>query len=319
MSRVGLRRVGDGGAAGFTLIELLVVLGIIAVVLGMLLPGIQGGREAARRTQCLNNMKQIGLALQNYHELWRVFPPGYVSEVDAGGRDLGPGWGWAANLLPWLEQNALYRSIDFEQTVDSTYNSTASVRIGMMFCPSDLASEDAPVRDAENTVDLVVVPRGSYLGVYGTGSIGDAPGRGTGIFFRNSSIGVVDIVDGTSTTIMVGERSHRLSYATWSGRVPDGWVFKTSSFESGVPSDSFCDDGEPSWCMVLGVVGLKDGPRTPNHPRAHVDDFASRHPGGVNFLWADGSARFVRDTIAPAVYQAIATRNGDELPSEDRF
>src|SRR5262249_54867509 len=95
---------------GFTLVELLVVIAIIAVLIGLLLPAVQKVREAAARTQCQNNLRQIGLALHNYHLTSRCFPPGYVSGRDDAGKDSGPGWGWAAFLLPQLEQEALYKA-----------------------------------------------------------------------------------------------------------------------------------------------------------------------------------------------------------------
>src|SRR5579872_1827700 len=93
---------------GFTLIELLVVIAIIAVLVALLLPAVQQAREAARRTQCKNSLKQIGIALQNYHDSARTLPPGYISLIDTSGNDLGPGWGWAAMLLPQMDQSPLY-------------------------------------------------------------------------------------------------------------------------------------------------------------------------------------------------------------------
>src|SRR5436309_597185 len=99
--------------SGFTLIELLVVIAIIAILIGLLLPAVQKVREAASRLKCKNNLKQIGLAMHNYHGVANRFPPGYVSAVASDGSDLGPGWGWAAHLLPYVEQDNLYKQIDF--------------------------------------------------------------------------------------------------------------------------------------------------------------------------------------------------------------
>src|SRR5450755_3744538 len=104
---------------GFTLIELLVVIAIIAVLIALLLPAVQAAREAARRAQCVNNLKQIGLALHNYEGAQKVLPPGYVSTFDASGTDLGPGWGWAAMILPQLEQVVLYSAVNFSIGVEA--------------------------------------------------------------------------------------------------------------------------------------------------------------------------------------------------------
>src|SRR5438094_9588305 len=123
---------------GFTLIELLVVIAIISVLIGLLLPAVQAAREAARRTQCVNNLKQIGLALHHYEQAYKALPPGYVSNFDALGADTGPGWGWAAMLLPQFEQSPLFHAINFNLAIEAPANSTARLPIVNVFlCPSD--------------------------------------------------------------------------------------------------------------------------------------------------------------------------------------
>lgn len=310
--------------SGFTLIELLVVIAIIGVLIALLLPAVQAAREAARRAQCINNLKQIGIALNTYHDAHKTFPPGYLSEVPAGANretsteDLGTGWGWGSMILPQMEQGPLYNAINFYLPLTVEANTTAQhLRVAGYLCPSDSTIDLVPVRDESNSETIARVGTGNYVGMYGRGEIWAAPGRGDGLFFRNSRIGFQQMIDGSSQTFAIGERSHNLSYVTWTGRVLGGWLFKTSSFEGG--NDQFAPDPEEAYTMVLGPVGLEDPPRTPNHPRAHVEDYWSRHPGGVNFLFADGSVRFIKDSIAPNVYQALATRAGGEVVGADEY
>jgi prepilin-type N-terminal cleavage/methylation domain-containing protein/prepilin-type processing-associated H-X9-DG protein len=310
---------------GFTLIELLVVIAIIAVLIALLLPAVQSAREAARRIQCVNNLKQIGLGLHNYNDAHGVFPPGYASFYkkdggDAGTAedDIGQGWGWGSFILPHIEQRPLFDAINFSLTMTYPDNDTAQLlRVNSYLCPSDATLETVPVRNEANTETVYTVGTGNYVGVYGRGEIGAAPGRGDGMFFRNSKLTFASIVDGTSNTLAVGERSHNLSYVTWTGRAIGGWLFKTSSFEGG--TDQFAVDPEESFTMILGPIGMEHGPRTPNHPEAHVEDYWSRHPGGVNFVFGDGSVRFIKNSINPTPWQALATRAGGEVISSDSY
>ena len=117
--------------------------------------------------------------------------------------------------------------------------------------------------------------------------------------------------------IAIGERSHNLSYATWTARSIDGWLYKTSAINGG--SDKFHAEAEECWTQILGPVGLEDGNRTPNNPEAHVEDYWSYHPSGVNFLFADGSVHFIKNSIHPLVYQGMATRAKGEVISSDQY
>jgi prepilin-type N-terminal cleavage/methylation domain-containing protein/prepilin-type processing-associated H-X9-DG protein len=313
------------GRGGFTLIELLVVISIIGILIALLLPAVQAAREAARRAQCTNNLKQIGLALHNYQNSVGVFPPGYSSlwKTDAGDMgtaedDIGHGWGWASMILPQMEQSNVYNAVNFGLTMTYLDNATAQLmRFSSYLCPSDSPEQLIPVRDEANTDTVYTVASGNYVAVYGTGEIGDAPGAGNGMFFRNSHVSFADLIDGSSQTLCVGERSHNLSYVTWTGRSIGGWLHKTSSIEGG--TDRFSAEPEESFTMILGPVGLEDGPRTPNHPEAHVEDYWSYHPGGVNFLFADGSVHFIKDGIQPQIYRSLATRRLGEVLSADSY
>src|SRR4051794_31705721 len=183
----------------FTLIELLVVIAIIAILAGLILPAVQSARESARRTQCVNNLKQVGLALQGYHDIHLALPPGYVSGFDAVGDDTGPGWGWGAMLLPHLEQGPLFQSCNFSLAIEAQANATGrQAVVGGFLCPSDTtasayravrrdAATGAPVRD------ICQVAPSNQVGMYGTGEPGP---DGEGVFFRNSAVAFRDVTDG---------------------------------------------------------------------------------------------------------------------------
>jgi len=342
---------------GFTLIELLVVIAIIAVLIALLLPAVQAAREAARRSQCINNMKQIGVALHNYVSAHNVFPPGYVSGINktvldacnqdaentpGQGVDTGTGWAWGSMILPQLEQSSVFNSINFNLSVAYHQNDTCSLAaLSVFLCPSDpgpstvpvFADPPDPAQPGTYSASMIIdtVSRGNYVGMYGLGEVcaqsgaidspnnnGAGPqGVHTGIFYRNSRTSFAEITDGTSQTIAVGERSHNLSYVTWVARSVDGWSGKTSPLEGG--TDQFNPSPEESWVQVLGPAGLEDGPRTINNPEAHVEDYWSRHPGGANMLFADGSVHFLKTTIGTTAWRALATRNGGEVISADQY
>ena len=341
---------------GFTLIELLVVISIIAVLIALLLPAVQAAREAARRSQCVNNLKQIGLGLFNYESAQNVFPPGYVSSFNKsdfnacdddteGGSsvDYGTGWAWGSMILPQMEQSPLFNSINFNLSVAYAANNTCSLAVlSVHLCPSDSGPSTIPVFadppdpaqpgsfSAANIVDTV--SRGNYVGMYGLGEVcansggndvannngtNDPLGIHNGMFYRNSRTSIAEIIDGTSQTIAIGERSHNLSYVTWTARSIGGWLGITRGIEGG--TDKFNPSPEECWTQILGPAGLEDGNRTINQDIAHVEDYFSRHPGGANFLFADGSVHFLKQTIAVTPWRALATRNGGETISADQY
>jgi prepilin-type N-terminal cleavage/methylation domain-containing protein/prepilin-type processing-associated H-X9-DG protein len=286
-------RGGDNRHGGFTLIELLVVIAIIAILIGLLLPAVQKVREAAARMQCENNLKQIGLALHNYHDTSKAFPAGYVSAYDSNGNDTGPGWSWAAYLLPQMEQGNLAAAIRFDQRIDAPANSGARVMpVKSYLCPSDAAPPTFTAQrfdSAGNPVASICdVASSNYIGVFGVSEPGV---DGEGVFFRNSAVRIADITDGTSQTLMVGERAHNLAPATWVGAVPGAEIFPYNSSN-----------------MVLGHTGESNGPAGPTES----NHFSSRHTGGGNFLFADGHVQFLTSSVNQLTYKALSTRAGGE-------
>src|SRR5438105_6293628 len=214
---------------GFTLIELLVVIAIIAILIGLLLPAVQKVREAANRMSCTNNLKQIGLALHNYHDAHKRFPPGYIdgntNRANTPDKDVGPGWGWASFLLPYIEQDNVYRQIDFKVGVGIGSNTAISQQpLKVHQCPSDGLQQAFAVYDSSFTTPIATVAHGNYVGCNGwlecywnAGGVGDPSGNdglsggmgqsGNGLFYRNSRNRVANVTDGLSNTIFVGERS----------------------------------------------------------------------------------------------------------------
>jgi prepilin-type processing-associated H-X9-DG protein/prepilin-type N-terminal cleavage/methylation domain-containing protein len=294
----------------FTLIELLVVIAIIAILIGLLVPAVQKVREAAARAQCTNNLKQVGLALHAYHDANKAFPPGYVSGYDTTGADTGPGWGWAALLLPQIEQVALYRTVRFDQPIEAPSNAGARVvPVSLYLCPSDTVSTTVTAmrRDSlGNPLGAICdVASANYVGNFG---ISEPGVDGEGLFFRGSAVAIKDIADGTSSTFMVGERSFHWGEATWVGAVTGASMVP--------PPNSPCPPGVwNSTGMILGHTF--EGMGGPGSVGVEVNGFASRHSGGANFLFADGHVGLVLGSIDHAVYEALSTRAGGELVQGD--
>ncbi|OWK40336.1 DUF1559 domain-containing protein [Fimbriiglobus ruber] len=326
----------------FTLIELLVVIAIIGILVGLLLPAVQKVREAAARTKCANNLKQIGLALHSYHDTNTFFPPGYAdgntNSLSTPDADVGPGWGWASYLLPQLEQGNLYNQINFNQPVGTGVNAQVSLQSLTVFqCPSDPYQQAVPVYDSNFSNPIATVAHGNYVGCNGweecfNGAGGNPqPGDGAdglagvygqggrGLFYRNSRTNIAAVTDGLSNTVFVGERSGNHSPSTWTGAVAGGrcpaWMATQPPSPYTPPPGPAYDNADFGEAFVLAHCNATHLPSA-DFPIYDPDTFYSMHTGqGANFLLGDGSVRFITSSINPNTYQALATIAGGEVLS----
>src|SRR5262249_29927750 len=206
--------------SAFSLVELLVVIAIIGVLVSLLLPAVQKVRESANRMQCQNNLKQIGLALHQYHDAHHAFPPGYQAAAAYydGAADTMPGWGWAARILPALEQDSLFRRLNLAQPIENSPAAETVVKVYL--CPSDLTPQGAAsVPDGFGNRICPAAPV-SYAACVGGDESATTGRTGQGVFYRNSKTRLADITDGTSTTLMIGERAWSNANSFWAGAVP---------------------------------------------------------------------------------------------------
>jgi prepilin-type N-terminal cleavage/methylation domain-containing protein len=307
----------------FTLIELLVVIAIIAMLLGLLLPSVQKVRESAAKAQCLNNLKQIGLALHGYHDVNQALPPGYRASMpySDGATDTTPGWGWAAFILPYIEQDNVYRQVSFNQPVQ---NSPAiQTMVKMFLCPSDLTPPSAfPVPDGFGKTICLAAPT-SYAACCGRDASDTRDATGDGVFYRNSRVRIADITDGTSNTILVGERAWAKQNGAWAGAIPGGVIRRgqLNPCQPDIPGAWY-----PSSTIAIAHAHLNNALVDPDGS-AGMDDFSSMHIGGSLFLFADGSVHFLRSVSSDnadgsytgdgLILQALATRaNGEVIPGD---
>lgn len=296
------------GRRGFTLVELLVVIAIIGVLVALLLPAIQMAREAARRSQCANNMKQMGLALHNYHDTHGYFPAGFVVYPNNAMSNIR-GWGWGALILPYVEQSALYDALGvthrrIDQVDSTTYPAPASeltqTRLPVYRCPSDIGPHTNPRRNNHGM--------SNYSGVFGNGTPAGVDPDGTsypnafannddwrpgnGMFFANSGVRMAEVRDGTSNVLAIGERAYGVagglrapneySGAIWVGMWQHG---RSASTLRGLRNN---DDAQ--------LFGTSEW------------TYSSHHPGGAHFLLVDGSVKFISAAVDRMMMAQAADR-----------
>ncbi len=339
-----LRSLRDKASArnqsrGFTLIELLVVIAIIAILIALLLPAVQQAREAARRTQCRNHLKQMALALHNYHDQHSVFPPGGVQPLCGTETQFNPslivglqecgsspnrctGINWLVHILPFMEQPALWQeaavvTASAGDPLDNMNNKFGHYATPAMLCPSHprdtLGNAGVSFRSLEH------MSRGNYAASYGSGTmIESVSAAKAGFLATNSSTSMRDITDGTTNTIALSEVRFRVGNAADNR---GAWVYPGmggSVFSTGLNPNSFTAD------RLLSCNSVTDLPCTQLSTVADYDTAIaaarSLHSGGVHAAMTDGSVRFVSNNINSTVYQAIGTRaNGGNEPSDLNF
>ncbi len=287
---------------GFTLVELLVVIAIIGILVALLLPAIQAAREAARRSQCSNNLKQIGLGLMNYHDTHNAFPAGWNKQSPNG----QPDWGWAVMILPFTEQATLYEELNpTERRLSQLYVSGAPADTQRLLqtpiktyrCPSDtLKALNTLITFGSNNHFRLATS--NYVASVGTGSQ-TGTGANNGVFYGNSWHGVKDILDGTAQTIAVGERSASHQAAQWAGVGGN---------------NSIGNEHQPRATARGGFVINFDYTGT-GAPQNQSKGYASYHPGGTQFVMCDGAVRFVSQNTNSTIVQRMAIRDDGEAIS----
>lgn len=301
---------------GFTLIELLVVIAIIAILIALLLPAVQQAREAARRTQCKNNLKQLGLAAHNYHDVYLQFPLGVASSADPATSI----WGqtFTVALFPYLEQNAISEQYDgsgpaglglISFVINANNSTIVPISLPTLLCPSDYGA--APHSGvfgwdvSKSNYQMITTNIDAYFGI---------PAGASGAMGFNDGSRMADITDGSSSTLflteyLTGTGSSDFRGVHWDANGGRSYVYSNTTPNSSVPDDI------TFWCPPSANLPEKNLPC--NDPgfiptNSHNIASRSRHTGGVQSVLCDGSVRFFSENIDLSIWQGLTTRAGGE-------
>lgn len=283
---------------GFTLVELLVVIAIIGVLIALLLPAVQQAREAARRIQCTNNLKQVGLAMHNYHDTFRSFPLTWTENTA----------NWAVAILPQSEQNNLSQLYDFSKDWDATDNQALKTSMPEFYmCPSNPAAGTTLSANGWQTTDYSVLRNASNWSMHGS-------------LFDGAPHRMRDIVDGTSNTCMVYESAGRSNLYV-EGRSNPTCTNYSNSY--GVSKDPWTSESNAGWWFKQAITWSSSSEFEINWSTGNTINIAnwfgapySFHPGGVNMAMADASVRFLPETTPYETLSAISSINGGEVVGE---
>jgi prepilin-type N-terminal cleavage/methylation domain-containing protein/prepilin-type processing-associated H-X9-DG protein len=289
-------RASHRSKAGFTLVELLVVIAIIGVLVALLLPAVQAARESARRMKCNNHLKQIGLAVHNYHDGYQTMPLGWNYNNPLEAAEFNSPWkskyGWLSRILPYIDQAPLYNTLnpqnDIERSIESpVLRAQLQMPLPIFRCPSDMAPATNISRLMMGTATEIALATANYVGSTHSGGV-PTPDPSNGIFEVNVSHSFREITDGLSNTIVASERAWEVVHGSVCGAAV---VWGTR----GVP----VANTDRVWNTMFNGKGMINSPNNANVTTQNTcrSGVSSKHPGGVNVLLSDGSVRFVSENI----------------------